>query len=266
MNNLDIQKENSIGVFDSGVGGVSVLKEIAEVLPHENIIYYGDSLHAPYGEKTKEEVFDLVRDVVDYLFSRNVKAIVIACNTATSVAVNALREMYPDFSIIGMEPAIKKAISLEKKNKVLVMATPMTLRLDKYVNLQRKLENEADYITVECPGLAKRIEQANLDGEDLEEMLKSFLLPYKGKVDNVVLGCTHYPFVKKQITKVLGDIPLIDGGRGTALQLRRVLDSKELLNDQEAPGVIEFVSSKETKEEIELYKHLFDLYELSDIY
>lgn len=262
MKDFVFKKENSIGVFDSGVGGVGVLKELVKILPNENYIYYGDSLHAPYGEKTPEQVFELVHNVVKHLFEQNVKAILIACNTATSVAVSRLREMYPEMSFIGMEPAIKKAVSEDKKNKVLVMATPMTLHLDKYLTLQSKLEDKAEFITVACPGLAKRIEQVDFDGDDLKQLLAELLSPYKGKVDNVVLGCTHYPFVRKQIQEVLGDIPLIDGGKGTALQVRRVLDAKGLLNDQECDGKIVFESSKETEEELAIYKELYDLYEI----
>lgn len=262
MNNFDFKKDNCIGVFDSGVGGVGVLKELVKILPHENYIYYGDSLNAPYGEKTAEEVFELVHNVVKHLLAQNVKAIVIACNTATSVAVSTLRQMYPELSIIGMEPAIKVAVSEDKINKVLVMATPMTLRLEKYQNLLHKLESRAEYIGVACPGLAKRIEEMNFEGEDLKELLRGFLEPYKGKVDNVVLGCTHYPFVKKQIREILGDLPLIDGGKGTALQVQRVLKAKDLLNDQEAEGKITFESSKATEEEFKIYKQLFDLYEV----
>lgn len=262
MKNLNIKKENSIGVFDSGVGGVGVVKELKHELPNENFIYYGDSLHAPYGEKTPEQVFELVNNVVKHLLSQDVKAIVIACNTATSVAAERLRNMYPDIPIIGMEPAIKKGISSEKRNRVLVMATPVTLNLEKYRRLQQRLDPYADFLAVKCPGLAKRIEQANLDGEDLKEMLRRFLDPYKGTIDCVVLGCTHYPFVKKHIEEILGDIPLIDGGKGTARQLKRVLESKDLLNDQTCEGTIDFQSSTKTEEEIAIYRYLYDLYEV----
>lgn len=263
MSEFNIKKENSIGVFDSGVGGVGVLKELVQVLPHENYIYYGDSLHAPYGEKTPEQVLELVNNVVKHLLEQNVKAILIACNTATSVAAGILRERYPEISIIGMEPAIKRAVSEKKKNKVLVMATPVTLHLDKYLRLQHKFESQAEFLPVECPGLAKRIEQADLDGTDLTEMLRELLERYKGKVDNVVLGCTHYPFVKKQIREILGDIPILDGSRGTALQVQRVLRSKGLLNEQEQNGEIIFESSKETEEELAIYRLLYELYEIS---
>ncbi len=262
MKDFNLRKENSIGIFDSGVGGVSVLKEVTAILPNENCIYYGDSLNAPYGEKTPEEIFELVHNVVKHLFAQNVKAILIACNTATSVAVATLREMYPEISFIGMEPAIKKAVSPDKINKVLVMATPVTLKLDKYQNLQHKLENQAEFLSVECPGLAKRIEAVDFEGEDLKQMLREFLEPYKGQVDNVVLGCTHYPFVKKQISEILGNIPLIDGGKGTALQLQRVLREKNLLNDQTEAGQIVFESSKDTEEELAIYKKLYDMYEV----
>lgn len=261
MITFEINKSNSIGVFDSGVGGVGVLKEAVSILPHENFIYYGDSLNAPYGEKTPEQVFELSHNVVKHLLEREVKAVLIACNTATSASVSTLRNMYPEIPFIGMEPAIKMAVSEDKMNRVLVMATPMTLRLDKYKSLHSKLETKADFLSVECPGLAKRIESMNFEADDLKQMLNEFLSPYKGKVDNVVLGCTHYPFVKKQISEILGDVPLLDGGKGTALQLKRVLESSGLLNDSDAPGTITFESSNDTPEEYDIYRRLYDFYE-----
>lgn len=259
----NLKKENSIGIFDSGVGGVGVLKELVNVLPHENFIYYGDSFHAPYGEKTPEQVFELCHNVVKHLLSQNVKTIIIACNTATSVSAYQLRQMYPEINIVGMEPALKQAIDPNKNNKVLVMATPVTLHLEKYKQLLERLEEQADYISVECPGLAKRIEQSNLDADDLKELLQNYLSKYKGKVDNVVLGCTHYPFVRKQIKEILGDIPLIDGGKGTALHVKHLLEEHNLLNTQNENGIIIYQSSNIAPEEIELYKELYDLYELS---
>lgn len=259
---LFLKKESSIGVFDSGVGGVGVLKELVQILPNENFIYYGDSLHAPYGEKTPEEIFALVDQVVQHLLAQQVKAIVIACNTATSVAVHTLRNTYPQLPIIGMEPAIKTAISPEKKNRVLVMATPVTLHLEKYLQLQHQFESQADFIPVECPGLAKRIEACHLEDEDLKELLEDLLLPYKGQADAVVLGCTHYPFVRKQIRSILGDLPILDGGKGTALQVKRVLTEKGLLSDSTTSGSIRFESSRETEEELQAYQDLYDLYEV----
>lgn len=262
MSEQMLKKENSIGVFDSGVGGVGVLKELVQLLPNENYIYFGDSLHAPYGEKTPEQVLGLVDDVVKHLLSQNVKAILIACNTATSVAAETLRRRYPDIPIIGMEPALKCAVSAERRNRVLVMATPVTLHLDKYLALQHRLEDRAEFIPVECPGLAKRIEEANLDGEDLKEMLRARLLPYRGRVDNVVLGCTHYPFVRSLVREIIGDVPILDGTHGTVLQVARVLSEKGLLNPQEKPGTILFESSKATAEELNIYRALYDLYEV----
>lgn len=257
-----LRKESSIGVFDSGVGGVSVLKELRELLPNEDYVYYGDSLHAPYGEKTPDEVFELVHTVVRHLLEKDVKAILIACNTATSVAAGRLRGMYPDIPIFGMEPALKRAVSEERRNRVLVLATPITLHLDKYLRLQHQLESNTEFVPVECPGLAKRIEEANLDGKDLKEMLRELLEPYRGKVDNVVLGCTHYPFVREQIQSILGNIPVLDGSKGTARQVRRVLGERNLLNDRTERGSVHFESSRETEEEIALYRQLYDLYEV----
>ena len=246
-----------IGVFDSGVGGISVLKELTQLLPHENFIFYGDSANAPYGEKPTEEVYALVSKIAASLVDQGVKAIVVACNTATSVAINRLRQDYPQIPIIGMEPAIKLAAMKQPHHNILVMATPVTLRLDKYQQLSNKLQDISKFIPVACTGLAKRIEQGNLDGDDLKELLHKLLSSYIGNVDCVVLGCTHYPFIKKQIRQILGDLPFYDGNMGTAMELRRRLEANHLLNTSEHFGEVEFQSSKNDVEELQLYRWFY---------
>ncbi len=262
MDKLFIEKKNSIGVFDSGVGGIGVLKELMNVLPNENFIFYGDSKNAPYGEKSPAEITDLVNNAVEQLLALNVKAVVIACNTATSVAINTLRSRYPQLPIIGMEPALKPAVSEPKRNRVLVMATSVTLHLDKYLHLQHRFEDKAEIIPLECPGLAGEIEKGDLKSSELKALLERLLGPYKGKIDNVVLGCTHYPFVKKLIKEILGDIPVLDGGKGTAQQLKRVLSERDLLNPSGEEGKITFMSSKELGDVIDTFTRLYELYEL----
>ena len=206
-----------VGVFDSGVGGISVLKELVKEVPDENYLFFGDSLHAPYGEKTPGEIRKLTMKGIDRLAEAGVKAIVIACNTATSAAAAEVRQKYqPHLPVIGIEPAIKPAAEACPHGKILVMATPATLKLENYARLSGRLAGEAEFIPVMCCGLAGRIEKGNLDAPDLTDMLEGFIGKYRGKVDAVVLGCTHYPFIKNQIRRVLGDVRFFDGGAGTA--------------------------------------------------
>ena len=246
-----------VGVFDSGVGGISVLRALADTLPCEDFVFFGDSAHAPYGEKTREEVVSLSRGIVERLLGEGAKAIVIACNTATSAAAAELRAEY-DVPIIGVEPALKPATLSEGAKRILVMATPITLQLDKYQQLAEKWGGGHEVISAPCPGLAARIEQGDLDAPDVLELLQQLVGPYAGNVDCVVLGCTHYPFVARQICQVIGDVPLFDGAQGTALQLRRKLDEAGLTRESHIPGRVEFLSSKPGNAEIELYRTFFE--------
>jgi len=247
-----------IGVFDSGVGGISVLKDLVAHLPHENFLFYGDSRHAPYGEKSIEEVQNLSLNVANHLTSLGVKAIVIACNTATSTTANQLRISY-GIPVVGVEPALKPAVAAEKHGRILVMATPITLELDKFQQLARKQSRHAQVIPAPCPGLAERIEHGNLDDDDLHQMLLSLIGEYAGNVDAVVLGCTHYVFIKEQIRRVLGDVPLFDGGAGTARELERQLLGKGLLSQSQEAGEVVFRSSEDTPEELALYRQFFEM-------
>ena len=249
-----------VGVFDSGVGGISVLRSLVRELPHEDFCFFGDSANAPYGEKTEVQVLDLSRGIVERFLTDGAKAIVIACNTATSVAAAALRSAHPDVPIIGIEPALKPAARALPHGRVLVMATEVTLRLDKYHELAAAWGGECEVIPVPCPGLAARIERGNLDAPDLREMSRGFVGDYSGQVDGVVLGCTHYPFVRRQIADVVGqDVSFFDGGAGTARQLRARLEGEGLLATRGRAGHVEFASSLDTPEELELYERFFSL-------
>ena len=246
-----------VGVFDSGVGGISVLRALVSELPNERFVYYGDSAHAPYGEKTPEEVLDLSRRIVEQLLAAGCKAIVIACNTATSAAATQLRAAYPEVPIIGVEPALKPAVLGTPDGTVLVMATPMTVRLEKFQHLMEEWGSGARVIAVPCEGLAARIERGKLCEPDLIDLIDSLVGGYAGTVDAVVLGCTHYPFVLEQIRHVLGDVPFYDGGAGTARQLRRRLAAGDLLTGRDVEGAVAFLSSKDTPEELALYQRFF---------
>ena len=248
-----------VGVFDSGVGGISVLRQLAATLPSESFVYFGDSANAPYGEKTRDQVARMSRDIVDRLLDEGAKAIVIACNTATSVAAASLRADYAHVPIIGVEPALKPATEQPGVKRILVMATPITLRLDKYQLLAEKWGSGHEVIDAPCPGLAARIEKGDLESPDIYELLEDLVGSYAGAVDAVVLGCTHYPFIARQIREVVGDVPLFDGAYGTALQLQRKLAERGLITKSSGRGAVEFLSSKPGEDEIELYRSFFKL-------
>ena len=251
--------KDCVGVFDSGVGGISILQGLMRELPHERFVYFGDSANAPYGEKTPEQVLDLSRSIVDSLVCAGCKAVVIACNTATSAAANALRAEYDDIPIVGVEPALKPAVLAERRGRVLVMATPMTVRLEKFRHLMDEWGDAAQVDAVPCWGLAARIEQGHLGDDDVRDLIEELVGSYAGNVDAVVLGCTHYPFVADRIREVLGDIPFFDSAQGTARQLRRRLDECGLLAPESQTGGVEFLSSKDTDEELALYQQFLEL-------
>ena len=221
-------REDWIGVFDSGVGGISVLAELERLLPGERFLYYGDTRNAPYGTKTEDEVLRCVSDVFRHLLEAGAKAVVIACNTATAVAAGTLRAAYPELPIIGMEPALKPAALLRQEGRILVLATPMTLRLEKFHRLMDSWGDAAD--PVPCPGLMELVERQDMPGAQayLERILAGCTAP----LDAVVLGCTHYVFLRPLLSRMLsGDTAILDGNAGTARQLRRVLRERGLLRE-----------------------------------
>ena len=258
MGNVIEKATLPIGVFDSGVGGISVLRELVALMPNENYIFFGDSANAPYGTKTLEQVVELVRREAEYLYDKGVKALVVACNTATSAGIQILREHYRDIPVIGIEPALKPAVLFREHPTVLVMATPMTLREKKFHGLMQRFETEADIVPLPCPGLMGFVERGELKSEALEEYLRNLFAPYE-KVDAVVLGCTHYPFVKNMIQKVLGEqAVLFDGGEGTARETRRQLENRGLINPSEERGKVVFENSAKEEALLKLCKDLLN--------
>ena len=251
--------QDFVGVFDSGVGGISVLQALVRELPGERFVFFGDSANAPYGEKTPEQVLGLSQHIVGDLLGAGCKAIVIACNTATSAAADVLRAQYAQVPIVGVEPALKPAVLTMRHRRVLVMATPMTVRLQKFQHLLDAWGGQAEVTAVPCEGLAARIEQGRLDDQDLVDLIRELVGEYAGRVDAVVLGCTHYPFVRGQIRSVVGDVPFFDGARGTARQLRRLLEQGGLLAEGNANGCVRFLSSRDTAEELALYERFYAL-------
>lgn len=241
MNKTDF----SIGFFDSGVGGISVLKEAVKLLPNENYIYMGDSMNAPYGVKSPEEVRRLTFNMVEKLISMKVKAVVVACNTATSIAIDDLRKTYSDIPIIGIEPALKPAVENYGDGIIVIMATPMTLAENKFSKLRERYSKTSNIIPMPCDGLVEIIESGNIKGEIVEEYLRNkFIDIPKERVSSVVLGCTHYPFIKDALINVINeDVAIIDGSFGTVKQLKRQLRDRGLLNNNNQKGDIKILNS-----------------------
>lgn len=249
--------EKPIGFFDSGVGGISVLREAVKMLPKENYIYFGDSENAPYGIKSEDEIKKLTIRACEKLLERNVKAIVVACNTATSVAINTLREEYKRIPIIGIEPALKPAAQLNKDGKILIMATPMTLKLEKFAYLVDRYGKSRDIVSIPCDGLVEFIERGELEGTRLNEFLREKLKSNVNEnVAAVVLGCTHYPFIKKELSKILKDSVLLDGSIGTVKQLKRKLTENNALNNSTQNGTIQLLNSSNDGSLIKLSRDL----------
>lgn len=233
------EQERPIGVFDSGVGGISVLGELRRVLPRERFVYYGDTRHSPYGTRPPEEVLGYVRGVMDILMGMEAKAVVIACNTATSVAAATLRAELT-LPIIGMEPALKPAAMARHGGQILVLATPVTLRLPKFQALMARYGEGA--MPLPCPGLMELVEAEDFPGARayLAERLAKFDM---ARVDAVVLGCTHYVFLRPVLREMLpARVLLLDGNEGTARQLRRVLEQRALLR-QAGEGSVQLMTS-----------------------
>ena len=232
-------KTDKIAVFDSGVGGISVLRELIELMPGEDYLYFGDSANAPYGNKSTEEVRRLTLHNANMLLHRGVKALVVACNTATSAAINDLRQRYPNTIIVGIEPALKPAADRFPKGNIGIMATAVTLREEKLSHLEERFPN-ARVTKIPAPGLVELIEAGKADSPETKALLGEVLAPYVGKLDALVLGCTHYPFVKDSIAAILGEQTLLlDGGEGTARQTRRLLEQADLLNNSQGSVTIE---------------------------
>lgn len=252
--------QQPIGVFDSGVGGISVLRELAAWMPNEDYIFFGDSKNAPYGTKTLKEVQRLTCADAQYLVEKGVKALVVACNTATSAAIEILRRTYPHMPVIGIEPALKPAVISIKNARVLVLATPMTLREEKFHRLMVKYRNEADIIPLPCPGLVEFVERGELGSPALTLFLKNLFAAFEEEpVDCAVLGCTHYPLVKQRIQEVLGaHVDLFDGGVGTARETHRRLKECGLLNPSEKSGHIILENSLQSEELLQLSRFLLE--------
>ncbi|MEF2837799.1 MAG: glutamate racemase [Oscillospiraceae bacterium] len=252
------QSHDYIAVFDSGVGGISVLRHLLRYLPGERFLYFGDSANAPYGSRSTEEVRQLTLAAAKKLTSEYpVKALVIACNTATAAAVQQVRQQYPDLIVIGIEPALKVAADHFPGGRIGVMATEVTLREEKFDTLVHRFEKECTIAKIPAPGLVQKIESGKTDCEEAESLLREILADHIGKLDALVLGCTHYPFAAKVISRILGaDVKLLDGGDGTARETRRRLKKAGLL--EEGSGEVMIINSSENRDMIRISHELLN--------
>ncbi|MCQ4923661.1 glutamate racemase [Tissierella carlieri] len=250
-----------IGFFDSGVGGITVLYDTLKMLPNENYIYYADTSNVPYGPKPKDEVKKYIFNAIEFIIEQGVKAIVIACNTATSVAIEELRAKY-SIPIIGMEPAVKPAVEKNRNTnrRVLVTATALTLKEEKLQNLITKLDNDHIVDLLPLPGLVQFAERFEFNEEIVLPYLEEQLLKYDlNNYETIVLGCTHFSFYKDIFRKILpADTDIIDGNIGTVKHLKRILEKMDAIN--EGDGNIVFYNSGlkvENKEKLANYGELF---------
>jgi glutamate racemase len=237
-----------IGIFDSGVGGISVLKHIHALLPHEHLMYVADSKYAPYGNKTAEEITARCMILADFLMSQNVKALVVACNTATAAAIDELRETF-DIPIIGMEPAVKPAAEASKNGIIGVLATVGTLKSAQFAALLESYGRNVKVVTQACVGLVECIERGELDTPETKALIRQYAAPLLAEgADTIVLGCTHYPFLKHVIQEIVGDkITLIDTGAAVAKQLKNKLEEKGLLSTSQQKAEVHFWTNSEAE-------------------
>ena len=255
---MDIRRQ-PIGFFDSGIGGLSVLLHAAAELKNENFIYYGDSANAPYGERSEEEIKRLSLDCGAFLFQKGVKAIVMACNTATSASVKLMREKY-QIPVISIEPAVKPAAENAQNGKILVMATPATLAQKRYNSLVERVGCAGRVINMPCGGLAGLLEAGDFDAAEVEQYIRRKFKVIEGEeIDGIVMGCTHYSFISPQIHSVAlerlrGKREIYDGMYGTVRQLGRVLCQNRLQSP--GPGGAVALYTSGTAEDMRVMRHI----------
>lgn len=228
----DRARDAPVGVFDSGLGGLSVLRAIRARLPGEDLLYAADAARVPYGSRSAEEIRDRALVLADFLVARGAKALVVACNTATAVAVGALRERFP-LPVVAMEPAIKPAVASTRSGVVGVLATEGTLSSARFAALLEQYAGSVRVVTQPCPGLVAAVEAGETDGPRIRGLLQEYLQPLEAAgADTVILGCTHYPFLVPALRSMLGqEVILVETGAAVARQLERRLAEHDLLRD-----------------------------------
>ena len=251
-------KARPIGLFDSGVGGLSVLREIIHLLPYEDTAYFADSAHCPYGGRSREEVDGFSQAITRFLIGVGAKIIVVACNTASAAALRSLRSVFPDMPFIGMVPAVKPAVALTHSKKVGVLATPATLGGDLFADVVSRFASDVEVITQICPGLVAQIEAGDLEGNQTMALLEGYLAPLRRVgVDTLVLGCTHYPFLTPLIRRIVGDsVTIVDPSPAIARQTKRVLAQRSMLKTDGLPGSRGYYTSGEVSSLTQAVEHL----------
>ncbi len=233
-----------IGIFDSGVGGLSVWREIAAQLPREDTLYFADQIHIPYGPRSLDQIRSFSEAITRYLIDQGCKLIVVACNTASAAALKHLRVTFPDMPFVGMEPAVKPAAEHTRTGVVGVMATPATFQGELFASVVERFANGVKLINQVCPGLVEQVEAGQLNTPDTVAMLDRFLTPIRsGGADTIVLACTHYPFVIEAIRSLAPGIGVIDPAPAIARQVKRVLSERGLLASSEQIGQHRFITS-----------------------
>src|SRR4030095_6492951 len=242
---MTFQFRSPIGIFDSGVGGLSVLHAIRKQMPEESVLYFGDQGHIPYGPRPMEQIRNFSEAITRFLLSQDAKIIVVACNTASAAALQYLRERFPDVTFVGRDPAVKPAAEQTHTGKVGILATPATFQGALYASVVERFANGVELMQDTCPGLVQEIEQGHLEGRGTRKILERALVPMLAKnIDTVVLGCTHYPFVIPLIQQIVGeDVRVIDPAPAVAKQVRRVLEAKGLKNEPDGPGEVKLYTS-----------------------
>lgn len=252
------KQKSYIGVLDSGVGGISVLRQLRKLLPNEHFLYFGDSANAPYGTRPIEEIRELTLAAADKLVQQDIKALVIACNTATSAALEAVKTRYPGLITVGTEPAIAMAAGKYPGGHVGVLATPATLAGQRFLDSKARYETKCRISPLPAPGLMDLVEAGKYDSPEADALLHSILDPCAGKLDALILGCTHYPFTEKAIRRVLGNqVELVDGAVVTARQTRDALEIAGLFD--EGPGEVVFQNSLPGEKMLDLCRQLADI-------
>lgn len=250
----------NIGIFDSGIGGMTLLHQAIVTLPHENYIFYADTDHVPYGTKTKEQVIGYVDEVMQFMIAQDCKAVVIACNTATSVAAEIMRSKY-DIPIIGIEPAVKPAVEKSQGKRVMVVATPLTIQEEKLKNLVEKVDDAHLVDLLALPKLVSFAERGEFASKEVHGYLKEMLAPYRlEEYSELVLGCTHFNYFKDSFAKLLpAGVQMIDGSTGTINQLKRILMQREQLEEQE--GKVRYFASGRELTSTEALQRMESLHE-----
>ncbi|HZM20247.1 MAG TPA: glutamate racemase [Anaerolineales bacterium] len=239
------QASSHIGIYDSGVGGISVLRAIREQMPNESVVYFGDQGHIPYGPRPMEQIRSFSEAITNFLLQQKAKIIVVACNTASAAALKYLREKFQTVQFVGMEPAVKPAAEQTQTGKVGVLATPATFQGALYASVVERFANGVELFQNTCNGLVQQIEQGNLEGKETRNILEAALLPMLEKnIDTVVLGCTHYPFVIPLIQEIVGNkVRVIDPAPAVAKQVGRLLEVNRTRNESKSRGKIKFYTS-----------------------